>query len=87
MSATAALPVADGRSVRRYAVQIAKRHPRMLWSALGLHVLAAVSALAAPRLLGGLVEAVEKGTTLAYVNRIVLMLAGFLILATVLTRY
>jgi len=82
-----ALPVADPRSVRRYAVQIARRHPRMLWSALVLHVLAAVCALAAPRLLGDLVEQVESGTTLAYVDRVVIVLAGFLLAATVLTRY
>ena len=54
-----ALPVADSRSVRRYAASIARRHPRLLWTALALHVLAAVTALAAPRLLGDLVEAVE----------------------------
>ena len=82
-----ALPVADPGSVRRYAVQIARRHPRMLWSALGLHVLAAVCTLAAPRLLGGLVEQVETGTTLAHVNRVVGLLAAFLLAATVLTRY
>ena len=32
------LPVADGRSVRRYATRIARRHPRLLWGALALHV-------------------------------------------------
>ena len=82
-----ALPVADGRSVRRYALEIARRHPRMLWSALALHVLATLSALAAPALLGDLVESVQEGTTVAHVDKIVLALAGFLLLATVLTRY
>ena len=67
-----ALPVADGRSVRRYALEIARRHPRMLWSALALHVLAALAALAAPRLLGDLVESVQEGTTVAHVDKIVL---------------
>ena len=81
------LPVADGRSVRRYAVRIARRHPRLLWSALGLHVLAAVATLAAPRLLGDLVEAVEDGTTVGYVDRVVLVLAGFVVASAVLTRY
>ncbi|MEO5851543.1 MAG: ABC transporter ATP-binding protein [Nocardioides sp.] len=87
MSTPTALPVADAGSVRRYAVQIARRHPRMLWSALALHVLAAVCTLAAPRLLGDLVQQVETGTTLAHVNRVVALLAGFLLAATVLTRY
>jgi len=81
------LPVADGRSVRRYATSIARRHPRLLWGALSLHVGAALAALAAPRLLGDLVEAVEAGTTVAHVDRIILVLAAFLLAQTVLTRF
>ena len=81
------LPVADGQAVRRYAVSIARRHPRMLWGALVLHVLAAGAALAGPRLVGGLVEAVEQGTTLGHVNRILALLALFVIAQGVLTRY
>ncbi len=81
------LPVADGRAVRRYATQIARRHPKLLWGAVALHVLAALAALAAPRLLGDLVQAVESGTTTAHVDRIILILAGFLLVQTVLTRY
>jgi ABC-type multidrug transport system fused ATPase/permease subunit len=88
MSATStALPVAGTRAVRRYVRDLARRHPRMLWGALSLHVLAALAGLAAPRLLGSLVEAVEKGTTVGHVDRIVLLLAGFLLLQTVMTRY
>jgi len=83
----AALPVADGRAVRRYARQIARRHPRALVLTVSLHLLAAVSGLAAPALLGGLVEAVENGTTTGHVDRVVAALAGFLVLQTVLTRY
>ncbi len=81
------LPVADGRAVRRYAMAIARRHPRLLWGALLLHGLAALTALAAPRLLGDLVEAVETGTTVGHVDRIILILAGFLLATTILTRY
>ena len=81
------LPVADGRSVRRYATSIARRHPRLLWGALALHVGAALAALAAPRLLGDLVEAVEDGTTVGHVDRIILLLAAFLLVGTVLTRF
>ncbi|HEY0950762.1 ABC transporter ATP-binding protein [Nocardioides sp.] len=87
MSATTQLPVAGTPEVRRYAVALARRHPRMLWGAGALHVLAALAGLAAPRLLGGLVEAVEKGTTAAHVDRVALALAGFLLAQTVLTRY
>jgi ABC-type multidrug transport system fused ATPase/permease subunit len=81
------LPVADSRSVRAHARLIARQHPRTLGTALVLHVLAALAAIAAPRLLGELVEAVERGTTTAHVDRIILLLAGFLVLQTVLTRY
>jgi ABC-type multidrug transport system fused ATPase/permease subunit len=81
------LPVADGPAVRRYARDLARRHPRQLWIALGLNVLAAIAGLAAPRLLGNLVEAVQLGTTVSYVDHTVLWLAGFLLLQTVLTRY
>jgi ABC-type multidrug transport system fused ATPase/permease subunit len=87
MSTTQGLPVADGRAVRRYAVRIARRHPRLLWTGLALHVLAAAAALAAPRLLGDLVQEVEQGTTVEAVDRIILILAGFLIAQTILTRY
>ena len=87
MSATTMLPVADTRAVRRYAASIARNHPRLLWGALSLHALAAVSALAAPRLLGDLVQAVESGTTVGHVDNIILVLAAFLMAQTVLTRY
>jgi len=81
------LPVADTRAVRRYAVSIARHHPRMLWTAVTLHVLAALAGLAAPRLLGDLVQSVEQGTTADHVDKIMLVLAAFLLVQTVLTRY
>ena len=81
------LPVADSRAVRRYAHATARRHPRMLWGAVSLHVLAALAGLAAPRLIGDLVQAVQEGTTTGHVDRIIVVLAGFLVAQTVLTRY
>ena len=54
---------------------------------IALHSAAALAALAAPRLLGDLVESVENGTTTDHVDRIMLLLAGFLIVQTVLTRF
>jgi ABC-type multidrug transport system fused ATPase/permease subunit len=84
---TEILPVADGTQVRRYAVHLLRRHPRPLALAGVLHVSAALAALAGPRLLGDLVEAVEEGTTLGHVNKIVVVLALFLVAQTVLTRY
>jgi ABC-type multidrug transport system fused ATPase/permease subunit len=84
---TTSLPVANGRSVRRYVKTIARQYPRMLWGALLLHVLAALAGLAAPRLIGDLVESVQKRTTVDHVDHVVLVLAGFLVAQTVLTRY
>ncbi|KQT94770.1 multidrug ABC transporter ATP-binding protein [Marmoricola sp. Leaf446] len=81
------MPVAQGPQVRRYALDLARRHPRMLGAAVLLHLLAALAGLAAPRLLGDLVEGVETGTTLAAVDRVGVLLAGFLVLQTVLTRF
>ena len=70
------LPVANGRSVRRYARTIARQYPRMLWGALVLHVLAALAGLAAPRLIGDLVESVQDGTTVDHVDQVIAVLAG-----------
>jgi ABC-type multidrug transport system fused ATPase/permease subunit len=87
MSVTTRLPVADDRAVRRYVGRVAQRHPLLLWSALGLHVLAALAGLAAPQLLGDLVQAVETGTTVDRVDEIAVWLAVFLVAQSVLTRY
>nr|WP_246283821.1 ABC transporter ATP-binding protein [Nocardioides perillae] len=81
------MPVAGSRRVRRYAVDLCRRHPRMLLGALLLHGLAALAGLAAPRLIGDLVEAVERGSSVAAVDRTMALLAGFVVLQAVLTRY
>jgi ABC-type multidrug transport system fused ATPase/permease subunit len=54
---------------------------------VSLYVAAAVSGLVAPRLLGNLVDDVQRGTTTATVDRIALLLAVFVLLQTVLTRW
>ena len=81
------LPVAGQAEVKGYLKSLLRRHPRAIGVALALHVLAAVAGLAAPRLLGGLVEAVHDGTTVGHVDRVALVLAAFLLVQTVLTRY
>jgi ABC-type multidrug transport system fused ATPase/permease subunit len=84
---TGALPVAGQAEVRRYLRDLLRRHPRVIGIALALHVLAATAGLAAPRLLGQLVEAVHDGTSVDHVDRVALTLAGFLLAQTLLTRY
>jgi ABC-type multidrug transport system fused ATPase/permease subunit len=82
-----ALPVADARQVRRYARTLMRRHPRALAGAIGLHVFAAVAGLAGPRLIGDLVEAIERGATTVTVDRIAAAIAGFVVVQAVVTRF
>ncbi|MCM0677022.1 ABC transporter ATP-binding protein/permease [Micromonospora phytophila] len=83
----AALPVADARQVRRYARTLVRRHPRALAAALGLHALAAAAGLVAPRLLGDLVEGLSRGAGGTTVDRIALLIAGFVVVQAVLMRF
>ncbi|MEQ4302838.1 ABC transporter ATP-binding protein [Plantactinospora sp. B6F1] len=87
MSERNALPVADAAQVRRYARSLVRRHPRALAGAIGLHVLAAITGLAAPRLLGNLVEAISEGTSTVTVDRVALTIAGFVVAQAVLVRF
>jgi ABC-type multidrug transport system fused ATPase/permease subunit len=81
------LPVAGAREVRAYAVSLGRRHPRALALSLALYAAAALAGLGAPRLLGALVEAVERGTTAGYVDKVALLLAGAVLLQTALTKW
>ncbi len=81
------LPVAGPEEIRRHARRLARRHPRPLLIALALHALAAVTGLAAPRLIGGLVEDVQNGTTAAKVNEVILVIAVFVVAQSLLTRW
>ncbi|MBF9128189.1 ABC transporter ATP-binding protein [Plantactinospora sp. S1510] len=82
-----ALPVADAVQVRQYARVLIRRHPRALAGALGLHALAAVTGLAAPRLIGDLVEGISQGVGTVTVDRIALAIAGFVLAQAVLMRF
>jgi ABC-type multidrug transport system fused ATPase/permease subunit len=81
------LPVAGPAEIRRHARRLARRHPRTLLVALLLHALAAVTGLAAPRLIGGLVEDVQNGTTAAKVNQVIIVIAVFIVAQSLLTRW
>jgi ABC-type multidrug transport system fused ATPase/permease subunit len=82
-----ALPVADAAQVRRYARSLLRARPRALTVVLILHALAAVAGLAGPRLLGDLVESIERGAGAATVNRVAVAIAGFVVLQSVLMRF
>ena len=84
---TELLPIADGAELRRHARRLARRHRGVLAVVVALHAFAAAAGLVGPALLGRLVQAVTDGTTRAYVDRIALVLAAFIVLQTVLTWF
>ena len=79
------LPVADARAVTAYALGLARRHPRALGLSVALYAAAALAGLAAPPLLGSLVESVERGTTRGHVDAVAGLLALSVLAATTLT--
>jgi ABC-type multidrug transport system fused ATPase/permease subunit len=79
------LPIADGPELRRQARRLGRSHRRELLGVVGLHAAAAAAGLAGPPLIGRLVQSVVDGTTRAYVDKLVLVLAAFLLVQTVLT--
>ena len=81
------LPIADGPELRAQARLLGGRHRRGLVGVLGLHALAASAGLAGPPLLGALVQSVEDGTTSGHVDTLVLVLAVFLVVQTILTWF
>ncbi|GAA0378158.1 ABC transporter ATP-binding protein [Microbispora corallina] len=81
------LPVADRAQVRAYARRLTLKYPRELAAALVLHALAAVAGLAAPRLLGELVQSVADGTADTGVDVIALAIVAFVVLQAVLIRF
>ena len=81
------LPVADTIQVRRYVVELFRRHPRALAGAVTLHVAAAIAGLVGPRLLGELVESLQHGRGAAVIDRLGLLIAGFVLVQAVLTRF
>ncbi|MET7417793.1 ABC transporter ATP-binding protein [Dactylosporangium sp. NPDC005555] len=81
------LPIANGADVRAYLRRLVRDHPRTLALVVALHVSAAVAGLVTPRLLGDLVEKTSAGTTTWTVDRIALIITGFVVVVSVLVRY
>jgi ABC-type multidrug transport system fused ATPase/permease subunit len=80
------LPVASTDSVKRYVGDLLSRRRRLVGAMVALHCAATLAGLAAPALVGRLVEAVRDGTTTAYVDRTLLLLLAALVAQTLLTR-
>ena len=78
------LPVADMASVRRHTRELLREHRATMTRVVGLHALAALAALVAPRLVGELVDGIAHGTTRSQIDTISLWLAASVLLQTVL---
>ncbi len=82
---TATLPVASALQVRAQARVLLASYRKPLLGMLLLNGLAALAALAGPRLLGDIVQSVQTGTTTAHIDRLAMLLAGALVLQTTFT--
>ena len=83
----ATLPVAEMSSVRTHTKGMLLRHRRQLVLVVSLHALAAVAALAAPRIVGLLVDTVTQQGDVATVDRLGVGLAVAVVAQTVLTWF
>jgi ABC-type multidrug transport system fused ATPase/permease subunit len=82
------LPVATSAEVRVEARRLFREHRGAMTLVLALHALAALAGLVAPPVLGHLVQEIDDHTlTVGDVNRFALLLAGTVVLQTILTRY
>ncbi|MEU2393739.1 ABC transporter ATP-binding protein [Streptomyces sp. NPDC007369] len=79
------LPVASPREVRAHARRTMLRHRGPLARSLALHALACLAALAAPQLLGRIVEDAARGTLA--VTPVALAICAAVVLQAVLTRF
>jgi ABC-type multidrug transport system fused ATPase/permease subunit len=82
-----ALPVAGARAVRAALGRLIARDRFAVTIVLMLHSAAAVAGLAAPWLLGRIVDEVAAGAGAAAVDRLALALAAFVLAQGLLTRY
>lgn len=81
------LPVADGVTTRRYAAALLGAHGRELTRIAALHTAAAVAGLAAPWVIGRLVDAMTTGTTGGFVDRMVAFGLAAVVAQTALIRW
>ncbi len=81
------LPIADSATVRAYTAGLMRTHRRPLTVIAVLHTLAATAGLAGPWILGMLIDAVNDGTTVGYVNTLIAVGAAAVLAQTVLIRF
>ncbi|GGN27080.1 ABC-type multidrug transport system fused ATPase/permease subunit [Actinoplanes campanulatus] len=84
---TRLLPVASAVQARRYARDLIRRYPAMFRATVALHAAAALAGLAGPRLLGDMVQGIHDGVPLDRLDRLALMIGGFVLAQSVLIRF
>ena len=81
------LPVADRAAVRREILDLVGRDRRAVLVVLVLHGAAAIAGLAAPWLLGRIVDQVAAGAGVATVDRLAVAIGGCVLVQALLSRY
>ncbi|MFE0426976.1 ABC transporter ATP-binding protein, partial [Streptomyces sp. NPDC058953] len=84
---TSALPVASGGAVRRAALRLIRAERRAFTATLMINVLAAAAGLAAPWLVGRIVDEVRDGAGTGTVDRLALAIVGFAAAQLLLVRW
>ncbi|CAM3751473.1 ABC transporter ATP-binding protein [Nocardiopsis rhodophaea] len=79
------LPTADSAHVRARLGEALRAHGRTLALVILLHSIAALAGLAAPWLLGTIIDAVRSGTTTARIDATVALIAGAMVVHAVFT--
>ncbi|MBB5867618.1 ATP-binding cassette subfamily C protein [Allocatelliglobosispora scoriae] len=81
------LPVADRPTVRRAAWALMTYEKRAVALILALHIAAALAAIAAPALVGQIVNEVNAGATADSVDRLALLIGVCVVIQVILGRY
>ncbi|MFC8943054.1 ABC transporter transmembrane domain-containing protein, partial [Streptomyces griseoincarnatus] len=87
MSTGKILPIADAAETWRYTRTLLGRHRAPLIVITVANTVAALAGLVGPFVLGKLVDAVTKGTTLEVARNLVLAAAAAIVLQAVITRF
>lgn len=84
---SSAFPIVDGAEVRRAGARLIRQDAPVFAALLVLNALAAGAGLAAPWLLGRIVDAVQSGRGVAVVDRLAFAVLGFSVAQVLLARW
>lgn len=84
---TRTLPVAQAESVRAHTRALLRKHRGSLAKVVGLHALAAIASLVAPRTIGLLVDEIGGGRSLDRINTLAGWIAAAVVVQTIFTWF